>query len=103
MQAESVWDWAKLKHIGFGLLELKPDEFWELTYAEFEQMVKGYELRQEMEMQRTAWLAANLMNVHLKRKVTVQQLLGKSKSMSKEDKISKFEELKHKLEKRRAE
>jgi hypothetical protein len=54
-------------------------------------------------MQRTAWLAANLMNVHLKRKVTVSQLLGKSKTMAREDKIAKFEQLKEKLKNRRAE
>jgi hypothetical protein len=56
-----------------------------------------------MEMQRTAWLAANLMNIHLKRKVTVSQLLGKSKTMTKEDKIAKFEQLKTKMKNRRAE
>ena len=66
-------------------------------------MLEGYELRQEMEMQRTAWLAANLMNIHLKRKVTVSQLLGKSKTMTKEDKIAKFEQLKTKMKNRRAE
>jgi hypothetical protein len=68
-------------------------------------MVQGYEMRQELEMQRTAWLAANLMNIHLKRKVTVQQLLGKSKSksMTKEDKVMKFEQLKEKMKKRKAE
>jgi hypothetical protein len=65
--------------------------------------MEGYELRQELEMQRTAWLAANLMNIHLKRKVTVQQLLGKSKNMTTEDKQMKFEQLKEKLNKRRAE
>jgi hypothetical protein len=66
-------------------------------------MLSGYELRQELEMQRTAWLAANLMNIHLKKKVTVQQLLGKSRTQSREDKVSKFEQLKAKMEKRKAE
>lgn len=54
-------------------------------------------------MQRTAWLAANLMNVHLKRKVTVSQLLGKSKTMAREDKVAKFEQLKQRMQKRAAE
>jgi hypothetical protein len=54
-------------------------------------------------MQRTAWLAANLMNIHLKKKVTVQQLLGKARTQSREDKIAKFEQLKAKMEKRKAE
>jgi hypothetical protein len=66
-------------------------------------MLSGYELRQELEMQRTAWLAANLMNIHLKKKVSVQQLLGKSRTQSREDKVSKFEQLKAKMEKRKAE
>jgi hypothetical protein len=65
--------------------------------------MSGYELRQEIEIQRTAWLAANLMNIHLKRRVTIDQLLGKSKSMTRESKVAQFEELKKKLEQRRAE
>ncbi len=64
-------------------------------------MLSGYEMRQDIEMQKTAWLAANLMNIHLKRKVTASQLLGKSKSMTREDKVAKFEELKKKIEKRK--
>jgi hypothetical protein len=48
-------------------------------------------------MQKTAWLAANLMNIHLKKKVTVNQLLGKSKTMAQEDKVAKFEELKNRM------
>ena len=60
-------------------------------------------MRQDIEMQRLAWLAANLMNVHTKKKITVQQLLGKSKTSSKEEKVAKFEELKQRLNARRAE
>lgn len=71
--------------------------------GEFSELISGYELRQEIEMQRTAWMTAHLMNIHLKKKVTVQQLLGKSKSMTKEDKVSKFEQLKEKMKKRKAE
>lgn len=54
-------------------------------------------------MQKTAWLACNLMNVHLKKRVTVQQLLGKSQTMTEQDKITKFEELKNRMNKRKAE
>ena len=54
-------------------------------------------------MQRTAWMTAHLMNIHLKKKVTVEQLLGKSKSMTQEDKNAKFEQLKEKMKKRKAE
>lgn len=66
-------------------------------------MMSGYDMRLDMEMQRLAWHAACVMNVHLKRKVTPKQLLGKEKSMSKKDKIAKFDELTERLKNRRAE
>ena len=40
------------------------------------------------------------MNVHLKRNVTVRQLLGKDRTMTKEDKAERFERLKAKLNRR---
>lgn len=47
-------------------------------------MCEGYNLRIEHEMRRLAWHAANVMNVHLKKRhrVTVDQLLGKKKQMT---------------------
>ncbi|SFS75869.1 hypothetical protein SAMN05444972_10758 [Marininema halotolerans] len=50
-------------------------------------------------MQRLAWHAANLMNVHLKKKVTVKKLLGKEKDVTKAEKEKKFAELTQKLSK----
>lgn len=44
-------------------------------------------------MQQLAWHAANIMNVHVKKKITVRQLLGKDKTDSKEEKHAKFEKL----------
>lgn len=44
-------------------MELKPDEFWCLTSAEFEKMVKGYVARQNKrnnEMTTLAWTTAAL-------------------------------------------
>ena len=60
-------------------------------------------MRMDIEMQKTAWLAANLMNVHTKRTITVEQLLGKSKTQTQEEKVKNFERLKQKLERQRAE
>ena len=60
----------------------------------------GLELRQELEWNRLAWQTAHLMNVHLKRNVTVRQLLGKDRTMTKEDKAEQFERLKAKLNRR---
>lgn len=52
-----------------------------MTPGEYLEMCEGYNLRVEHEMQRLAWHAANIMNVHLKKRqrVTVDQLLGKGK------------------------
>lgn len=51
----------------------------------------------DQEMHRLAWHAANIMNVHTKKKITVKQLLGKEKRMTREEKLEKFEQLKQKL------
>lgn len=75
------------------MLGLKPDEFWRLSLAEFNDMVEGYNLRTEREMHLLAWHAANIMNVHLKRKVTVKKLLGKGKIMTFESKEQQFNKL----------
>lgn len=59
-------------------------------------MIDGYNLRAEMEHQRLAWHASNIMNVHLKKRVTPAQLLGKEKvnvPQSEEDKHEEFEKL----------
>lgn len=86
--------------MAFGPLSLKPWEFWRLTHAEFLDMLEGYKLKSEWEMERLAWHAANVMNVHLKRKVTIKQLLGKDKKQqSMEDKRKQFEKLQSLLKK----
>lgn len=89
-----------MKRTAFGLLGLKPWEFWRLTPGEFEEMVEGYNLRVEHEMHRLAWHAANIMNVHLKKKVTPGKLLGKREPMSMEERKAEFEKLKRLIERR---
>jgi hypothetical protein len=71
-----------------------------LTPAEFGEMSEGYKLKSDMEMERLAWQTANLINVHVKKKVTVKQLLGKGpKRQTEEDKQSELEKLKQAIEK----
>ncbi|CAM3876780.1 hypothetical protein COLU111180_11990 [Cohnella lubricantis] len=63
-------------------------------------MCEGYNLRVEAEMQRLAWHAANLMNVHLKKqhRVTADQLLGKGKKrMTPEDRESGVQKLREQI------
>jgi hypothetical protein len=62
---------------------LKPDEFWRLTLTEFNDLVKGYEWRDEQEWQRIAQLAAWTINPHIKRAITADKLLNKKKDPGK--------------------
>ncbi len=45
-------------------------------------MAEGYQERMDIQMHLLAWHAANIMNVHLKKKVTVKKLLGKQKTQT---------------------
>jgi len=81
---------------------LKPDEFWRLTPAELNEMAEGYQERMDQQMHLLAWHAANIMNVHLKRKVTVKKLLGKERVMTREEREIQFERFMVMLKKKRA-
>ena len=81
---------------------MKPDEFWRLTLTEFNDLVKGYEWRDEQEWQRTAQLAAWTMSPHLKKPIGADKLLNKKKDtknnvVSLEDKRRELEELEAEL------
>nr|BDD45774.1 hypothetical protein 3 [bacterium]BDD47213.1 hypothetical protein 6 [bacterium] len=54
-------------------------------------------------MEKLAWHAANLMNVHLKKKVTVKKLLGKDQPQTQIDKHKNFEKLMQQLNKTKKE
>lgn len=57
-------------------------------------MARGFEERLDIQMNLLAWHAANIMNVHLKKKVTPKKLLGREKkSMSPEDRAREWEKL----------
>jgi hypothetical protein len=51
-----------------------------MTPLELMDMVEAYNDKLDITMQMLAWHASNIMNVHLKRKVTPNKLLGKDKS-----------------------
>ena len=72
-----------------------------MTPGEYLDMCEGYNLRVEHEMRRLAWHAANVMNVHLKKRhrVTVDQLLGKKRMMTEAERAAEFEKLKKAVEK----
>ena len=56
-----------------------PWDFWRLTPAEFKLQLEAHSGREEKEWRRTAWQAANIMNVWLDKndRVTVDDLLPK--------------------------
>jgi hypothetical protein len=57
-----------------GELALRPWEFWELTPAELSVMLDGYNRRERRAWERTAWLAANIMNVWTKRRLKISDI-----------------------------
>lgn len=81
---------------------MKPDEFWKLTLTEFNDLVKGYEWRDEQEWNRIAQLAAWTINPHIKRPVTADKLLNRKKDtknnvVSLDEKRRELEELEAEL------
>lgn len=46
---------------------LTPDQFYSMTFREFECWLEGYERRQEGVMDIAAWVQANLINIHVPR------------------------------------
>lgn len=50
-------DWGGLKAIAFGPLNLSHDEFWELTWAEFDELIDGFKQREKLAWMKVAQLA----------------------------------------------
>lgn len=65
--------------------------------------MEAYNQKLDLQMQMLAWHAANVMNVHLKRQVTPDKLLGKGKSkqMSSSDREQEVARLRNALAERR--
>lgn len=66
-------------------------------------MIEAYNQKIDLQMQMIAWHAANVMNVHLKKQVTPDKLLGKKKSkqMSSIDREQEISKLRNALAERR--
>ena len=76
-KSRSPFDWAEVKRLAFGALELTPDEFWQMPIADFMAMVDGYEWRMERTRELVAWHAAWVMRPHMREAMTPEQLLGR--------------------------
>ncbi|WP_264672930.1 phage tail assembly chaperone [Heliophilum fasciatum] len=99
-----------MKKAAFRSLRITPDEFWNLTLDELLTMLEAVHEKerelQEAEYNRTAWLAANLMNAsgNLKRPVTPDLLLGKQteyKRIDREEQLQTLEKLQKQFNKDR--
>lgn len=64
-----------------------------MTPAEIFMLANGYRLRQENDLHIVAWHACNVMNIHLKKKITVKKLLGKDRTMTPFDREKELEKL----------
>lgn len=53
-----------------------PVQFWELTLAEFNDLLEGYKFRNKLEWERTAQLGVWSMQPHVKEKLTVDKLIN---------------------------
>lgn len=108
---EKGFNWDELKNVAFGALRLKPSEFWELTLVEVQELIEAVTKEEvrfwEMEYEKTAWLASNLMNVsgNLKKPMDVDTLLGRKKKQqqnktynSAEERQKAFEDLQKKFQ-----
>jgi len=58
---------------------LTPDQFYDLSYREFECVLEGYQRQVDLWMDLAAWAQANLINVHITKgkKVKAADLRGK--------------------------
>jgi hypothetical protein len=88
----------------FGYLNLKPSEFWDTTPREYQNMMNGFKLREDVEWRKIAQQATWVMSPHLGKKTpTPDKLLGKEskvanrKVVSIEEKRSVLGELEEKL------
>jgi hypothetical protein len=75
------------------------DYFWDLTPSEIFLLIEGHQKRIDEQMKLAAWHAANIMNVHLKKKITIRKLLGKDRTMNEIERGIELSKLKEYLKK----
>lgn len=87
-----------MKRTAVGLLGLTLDQFWRITPVDYSDLLGGYNLRHDVEMQMLAWQTALLINVHSKRKIKPAQLLGKRSGQNELTNEQKIAQLKERLD-----
>lgn len=65
-------------------------------------MIEAYQEKMDITRHLVAWHAANVMNVHTKKHITVDKLLGKKKEMTSIEREEEITKLRQALMERRA-
>lgn len=76
-------DWAVIKQLAYGPLNLKPDELGRMVYCEFLELLEGYQWREKRELEKLAQLASWVTAPHLKTPVNPQDLISDPKERKK--------------------
>jgi hypothetical protein len=70
--------WDEIEEMGLGQLRLNPVLLYDLTFTEFGNAMRGHykeiEEREKAEWERTRWLAAIVVNPHVKKRITPKDL-----------------------------
>lgn len=72
-------DWGAITRIGYGALSLSPQTIGTYTYGEILDMWRGWKYARKLRMQENAQLAAWIMQPHVKKKVSANDLLKTDK------------------------
>lgn len=78
-----------------------PDEFWQLTPREFDGLCQGYNFRDRKKWELSAWEVANIIQPHVKGRVTPDKLLKPSKVKNIDQEAADFEKMWDKIQRQR--
>jgi hypothetical protein len=74
-----VATWDTLEAFAFGQIGLMPDQFYDLLPREWENMVSGWNEKQnrkeQTQWERTRWIATILLNPHTKKRISQRDLI----------------------------
>jgi hypothetical protein len=74
----AIRDWlAWAEPFGLGELQLRPDDFWHLSYREFRVMREGFQRREDRAWERIATLGIWLLAPYTKKQMTPALMLGR--------------------------
>jgi hypothetical protein len=85
--------------MGYGPLNLNPEQLGLLTYSEFNELLAGYNWRERREMERLSILAAWVIQPHVDKEISPEDLLPGEKKKRKVTQEEK-EEVTREIEKR---